>query len=201
MKSILGKKQYMSQVFKEDGKVYPVTVVQADPSIVVAVKTIEKDGYEAVQLGFGIRKEKNIKKPALGQMKGLGNFEVLREFRVNSPSLKEGDTLGVGTFAEGDEVVQPHRAVPLAQAAGQALVDEILQRRRRVLNFVAKGGHGSGQQCQHVGGVAAAVQRVQEPAVAQADGGLRFGGRRGRAVLRCGAGGAGGGALNARPVL
>ncbi len=94
----------MSQVFKEDGKVYPVTVVSAPENTVVTIKTIDKDGYEAVQLGFGVRKEKNIKKPAKGQMKGLGNFEVLREFRQDSPEVKEGDKLGVTLFAEGDEV-------------------------------------------------------------------------------------------------
>ncbi|MFH1661497.1 MAG: 50S ribosomal protein L3 [Candidatus Falkowbacteria bacterium] len=101
MKFIIGKKVNMTQVWK-DGKVIAVTRVQAGPCTIVQIKNNEKDGYEAVQIGFGEKKEKNIKKPQKGHLKKLGNFRYLREFRVEAGELKVGDKIDVNTFESGD---------------------------------------------------------------------------------------------------
>lgn len=93
----------MTQLWEGD-KVFAVTRVKAEPCVVVQVKTEEKDGYNAVQLGYGIRKQKNIKKPQLGHMKDLGNFEKLREFRDKVENLKKGDKVTVETFGAGDKI-------------------------------------------------------------------------------------------------
>jgi large subunit ribosomal protein L3 len=103
MKFILGEKLYMTQVFDATGNVIPVTLVKADPNVVLAVKTKEKDGYQAVQLGFGTRKEKNIKKPQKGHFKELGNFMYTREFRV-SDAPERGAKFDVTQFSEGDAI-------------------------------------------------------------------------------------------------
>ena len=106
MKFILGTKLNMTQVFDKEGNVYPVTIISAAPSTVVQVKTKENDGYSAIQLGFGERKAKNIKKPQIGHMKNLGTFKVLREFRLNDAldAKNVGDKIEIDTFAAGDTV-------------------------------------------------------------------------------------------------
>ncbi|HEY4474837.1 MAG TPA: 50S ribosomal protein L3 [Candidatus Paceibacterota bacterium] len=111
MAFIFGKKLGMSQVFEEDGKVIPVTVVEVAPNIVVQVRTKEKDGYEAVQIGTGTKKAKNINKPQKGHNKDLGNFRILKEFRKNPLSKasetgdwKVGDKIDASVFAIGDKV-------------------------------------------------------------------------------------------------
>ena len=106
MKFIIGKKVNMSQVFTEKGEVVPVTVLQAGPVVVTAVKqAAAKDGYNAVQVGYGARKAKNISKAVAGHVKTLGSFELLKEFRTEGEStLKVGDTLDAATFAKGDTV-------------------------------------------------------------------------------------------------
>lgn len=105
MKFILAQKEEMSQVFAEDGRVVPVTVLSAGPCIVTQVKSVEKDGYSALQLGFGDRAEKNLSKAVKGHLKGKGNFRFLREERIlDSETLSEGDTVTVSQFAEGDPV-------------------------------------------------------------------------------------------------
>lgn len=106
MKFILGTKLNMTQVFDKDGNVFPVTVISATPSTVVQVKSKDKDGYSAIQLGFGERKAKNIKKPQIGHMKNLGTFKVLKEFRTdNSKDAKNvGDKIEIDTFSAGDTV-------------------------------------------------------------------------------------------------
>lgn len=110
MKFILGKKLGMSQVFEEDGKVVPVTVVEVEPNVVVQIRTKEKDGYEAVQIGTGTRKAKNINKPQKGHFKDLGNFRDLKEFRstrnwkLETGNFKAGDKMDVSVFAVGDKV-------------------------------------------------------------------------------------------------
>ena len=78
---IVGKKLGMSQIFTEDGRAEPVTAVQAGPCAVIQVKTIDTDGYNAVQLGFG--EAKRLKSPEKGHLKDNGNFRHLREFRVD----------------------------------------------------------------------------------------------------------------------
>ena len=105
MKYILGTKEKMTQIFTEDGKVVPATVVKADPITVTQIKTLEKDGYKAVQFGFGERKEKNISKPVKGHIKDLGNFSDLKEFRTEEETdLKIGDKLTVESFEDGDAI-------------------------------------------------------------------------------------------------
>ncbi len=118
MKFLMGKKIEMTQIFTEDGQAVAVTKVQAGPCTVVQIKSDEKDGYSAVQFGYGEKKEKNINKPQLGHMKGLGNFRYLRELRIKPSSakatadkndkdkteLKKGDQIDVSSFAEGDKI-------------------------------------------------------------------------------------------------
>jgi large subunit ribosomal protein L3 len=103
MKFILGKKQHMTQVFDEAGVVYPVTVVKTSPNIVTQVKTKDRDGYEAIQVGFGVRKEKNINNAQKGHTKDLGNFEVMREFRTTDVKTV-GDALDLSQFVEGEKI-------------------------------------------------------------------------------------------------
>lgn len=108
MKFILGKKLGMSQVFEEDGKVVPVTVVEVGPNVVVQVRTKEKDGYEAVQIGTGTKKAKNINKPQRGHLKDLGTFKYLKEVKTTKSSdeqeFKIGDKVDASVFAIGDKV-------------------------------------------------------------------------------------------------
>lgn len=92
----------MSQVFEEDGKVVPVTVVEVEPNVVVQLRTKEKDGYEAVQLGTGTVKKVN--KPKKGHLKDLGNLRDLKEVRVSGSELKVGDKIDASAFAIGDKV-------------------------------------------------------------------------------------------------
>ena len=105
MKFILGTKINMTQVFDEMGIVHPVTVIKAGPMVVTQVKDAStKDGYTAVQFGFGTRNAKNISKPVKGHMKDLGNFMTLKEFRVDNADMKVGDKVDLSVFAAGDEV-------------------------------------------------------------------------------------------------
>ncbi len=106
MKFILGTKENMTQYFREDGTVVPVTVVSAGPVKVVAVKTDGKDGYNSVQVGFGEQKKHRINKAQIGQMKG-DLFKVLKEFRLKEGdkfSGAVGDMIDVSSFAEGDKL-------------------------------------------------------------------------------------------------
>jgi large subunit ribosomal protein L3 len=107
MSGIIGKKIGMSSVFNSEGELIPVTVIQAGPCKIVTVRTKEKDGYSALQLGFGARKEKNITKPVLGQYQksSLSPAAVLKEFRLTSDSeLKIGDEIKADIFAEGEKI-------------------------------------------------------------------------------------------------
>lgn len=107
MKFLLGTKKHMTQVFDETGNAQPATAIEAGPVTVVQVKTEETDGYTAVQVGFGSKKEKNISKAQLGHMNDLGPFEYLREYRfANEPDeLPEvGDTVDVSVFEKGEAV-------------------------------------------------------------------------------------------------
>ena len=106
-KAIIGRKVGMTQLFTPEGKVIPVTVVEAGPCPVVQIKTIEKDGYCAVKLGFDETSEKRLSKPELGQFKkaGVAPQKVLREFRVeNAASYEVGKTVTAETFKAGDHV-------------------------------------------------------------------------------------------------
>jgi large subunit ribosomal protein L3 len=103
MKFILAKKESMTQVFSNEGVVSPATILSAGPIVVTQVKIKAKDGYDAVQVGYGTRKEKRISKSVLGHTKKLGNFEKLAEFKATE-AHSVGDTLTVGVFAPGDVI-------------------------------------------------------------------------------------------------
>ena len=105
MKGILGTKVGMTQIFAEDGQVTPVTVVEAGPCVVVQNKTVEKDGYAAVQLGFGDIREKLVNKPRMGHFKkaGVPVKRYLREFRTDE-ALEIGAEIKADVFEVGDKV-------------------------------------------------------------------------------------------------
>lgn len=105
MTGILGRKLGMTQVFDESGKMWPVTVVEAGPCCVIQVKTKEKDGYEAVKVGFfEIKKEKKVNKPLKGIFKkaGLNAYKILKEFPMGD--LKVGEMITVEKFQKGDVI-------------------------------------------------------------------------------------------------
>ena len=107
MKTLIGKKVGMTQIFDEKGNVIPVTVIEAGPCNVVQVKTVETDGYNAIQLGFGAVKENKVNKPIKGHFAKakITPMKHLREFRVNDvSSVKVGDEIKADTFAQGDSV-------------------------------------------------------------------------------------------------
>ncbi|MFH1426198.1 MAG: 50S ribosomal protein L3 [Candidatus Kerfeldbacteria bacterium] len=106
MKFLIAKKIEMSQEYGEDGMVTPVTILQAGPVIVTQVKTDAFDGYSAVQVGFGERKEKNVSKSVKGHTKGLGTFAVLNEFRTDGSeeTYERGQKITADTFEAGDMV-------------------------------------------------------------------------------------------------
>ncbi|MGA7721419.1 MAG: 50S ribosomal protein L3 [Ignavibacteriaceae bacterium] len=107
MAGIIGKKIGMSSIFNANGEIVSVTVIQAGPCKVVSVKTKEKDGYEALQLGFGEKKEKNIIKPLLGQYKknNLTPCSVLKEFNFsNFGDYKVGDEIKANLFQENEKI-------------------------------------------------------------------------------------------------
>jgi len=106
-KAIIGKKIGMTQIFDADGKVIPVTVIEAGPCTVVQKKTEEKDGYNAVQLGYGDVAERKLTKPELGHLKKAGDArkKTLKEFKLaKAAEMNVGDEVKVDVFAEGDRV-------------------------------------------------------------------------------------------------
>ena len=106
-KAILGRKLGMTQIFTEEGRVVPVTVVESGNNFVLQNKTDETDGYNAVQIGFGDMKEKNVNKPLKGHFEkaGVKAVRFIREMRLSAPSeYNVGDTIGVDIFAAGDLV-------------------------------------------------------------------------------------------------
>ena len=106
-KGIIGKKMGMTQIFDENGKVVPVTVVEAGPCTVVQKKTVESDGYVAVQLGYGDISAKKVSKPAKGHFDkaDVAPKRTLREFRLDDISaMNVGDILKADVFAVGDRI-------------------------------------------------------------------------------------------------
>jgi len=106
-KGIIGKKLGMTQIFDEKGNVVPVTVIEAGPCVVAQVKTVETDGYNAIQLGYGEVKTKHINKPEAGHFakSKLENKKHLREFRLEDISnFKVGDEVKADVFAKGEKV-------------------------------------------------------------------------------------------------
>ena len=106
-KAIIGKKLGMTQVFMQDGTMVPVTVVQAGPCTVVQKKTVERDGYSAVQLGYEEVPERKLNKPEQGHLKkaNAGSLKHLKEFQLdNADALEVGAKIECDVFAEGDFV-------------------------------------------------------------------------------------------------
>ncbi|GBG55997.1 50S ribosomal protein L3 [Sporomusaceae bacterium FL31] len=106
-KGILGKKLGMTQIFTEEGKVVPVTVVESGKTVVIQSKTVENDGYNAVQLGFGTVKDKKVTKPMKGHFAKAGAAPVkfIREMRLPSAAeYNQGDVIGVDIFSAGELV-------------------------------------------------------------------------------------------------
>lgn len=106
-KAIIGKKVGMTQIFDADGKVVPVTVIEAGPCTVVQKKTAEKDGYEAVQMGFQPTTAKHLTRAEKGHLAkaGAGNLKVLKEFKLdNYASLNVGDEVKADVFETGDRI-------------------------------------------------------------------------------------------------
>lgn len=106
MKFILGTKENMAEYFSENGTVFPVTVVSAGPVTVTRIFEKGKDGYDSVQVGFGLQKKERITKSRAGAMKGAF-YRTLKEFRLkptDKSAVKEGDVVDVGTFVPGDKV-------------------------------------------------------------------------------------------------
>jgi len=100
---IIGRKLGMTQICRDDGKAEAITAIEAGPCIVVQVKTAAKDGYNAVQLGFG--QTKRLNSPQRGHLKGLGSSKYLREFRTDDvDNVKAGDKVDVSLFKAGDVV-------------------------------------------------------------------------------------------------
>jgi large subunit ribosomal protein L3 len=101
MKAILGKKIGMTQVFDADGKPQPVTLIMAGPCFVTQIKSLEKDKYSSVQIGFDTKKR--LTKPLAGHLKGR-NCRFLKEFRLNGEGLEVGAEINISQFAVGDQV-------------------------------------------------------------------------------------------------
>lgn len=107
MKFILGTKEQMTQFFNEDGVVVPATIISVPQASVTQVKSVDSDGYEAVQIASGERKEKNINKAQRGHFGDKGNFRFVKEFRLKNDEtseLKVGDTFDASIFEAGDIV-------------------------------------------------------------------------------------------------
>ena len=103
LQGIIGRKLGMTQIFRDNGEMAAVTAIEAGPCAVIQVKTATKEGYSAVQLGFG--ETKQLKSPQRGHLKELGQFKYLREFRVDgADGIQVGDMVYASLFGEGDLV-------------------------------------------------------------------------------------------------
>ena len=105
-KGLIGKKLGMTQIFSDEGVSVPVTVIEVEPSVVIQKKTVEADGYDAVQLGYGRIKQRNVTKALQGHFKKAdkGLFRVLREFNLDPEGCEAGQELNAEMFAPGDYV-------------------------------------------------------------------------------------------------
>jgi len=105
-KGLIGKKLGMTQVFNEDGSALPITLIEAGPCFVTQIRNIKKDGYSAIQLGFGEIKAKKLTKGQMGHLEKnkIPPLRFLREFRASSPEVKTGDKVDVSQFEVGKRV-------------------------------------------------------------------------------------------------
>jgi large subunit ribosomal protein L3 len=107
MKGVIGRKVGMTRVFDQDGNVVPVTVIETGPCPVIQVKTKDRDGYDAVQLGFGSRKENRTNRSLMGRVKkaGVPPVRIMREVRSDGPAgLEAGSQVGASVFKVGERV-------------------------------------------------------------------------------------------------
>ncbi len=147
-KGIIGKKVGMTQIFNEAGKVVPVTVVQAGPCVVVQKKTVESDGYQAVQLGYGDVAAKRLSKPAKGHFDkaDVAPKRMLREFRLSDISqMNVGDVLKADIFSEGEKVDV------VGQSKGKGYAGTI----KRFGGHKMRATHGGGPIHRHAGSMGA----------------------------------------------
>ncbi|MDL2253339.1 50S ribosomal protein L3 [Ruminococcaceae bacterium OttesenSCG-928-I18] len=147
-KGIIGKKVGMTQFFDEAGKMVPVTVVEAGPCVVVQKKTVESDGYEAVQLGFGDVSTKRVSKPRKGHFDkaDVGPKKTLREFKFEKiDEFSIGDILKADVFAEGD------RIDVTGTSKGKGYAGTI----KRWNGHVMRKTHGTGPIARHAGSMGA----------------------------------------------
>ena len=147
-KCIIGKKVGMTQIFDEKGNVVPVTVVEAGPCVVVTKKTAENDGYEAVQIGYGDIKDKNLNKPQKGHFakNDVAPKRTLREFRLaDCDALNVGDIVKADTFAVGDHI----DVVGTSKGKGYAGAIKRWNFHR------LKESHGTGPNARHAGSLGA----------------------------------------------
>jgi large subunit ribosomal protein L3 len=142
MIGIIGKKLGMTQIFRDSGKIEALTAIEAGPCTVVQTKTLDKEGYHAAQLGFGIARR--LKSPQKGHLKDLGQFRYLREFRLTKDELVEvGQKLDVTMFKPGDRV----NIIGVSKGKGFAGV---------VKRYHFKGGpqtHGQSDRLRHPGAI------------------------------------------------
>lgn len=103
MKFALATKQHMTEFFSEDGQIHPATLLKATPMTVTAVKTSDKNGYDAIQVGQGIQKKERISKALLGHLKD-SSFKTVKEFRTPGGDLAVGATIACDIFSKGDTV-------------------------------------------------------------------------------------------------
>jgi large subunit ribosomal protein L3 len=105
-KGLIGRKLGMTQIFSEDGAAVPVTVIEVEPSVVIQKKTLATDGYDAIQLGYGRLRQKNVTKALRGHFRKAdkGSFRILREIRTAAESHEPGQELNVDIFQVGDYV-------------------------------------------------------------------------------------------------
>ena len=143
-KGIIGKKLGMTQLFDESGKVVPVTIIEAGPCVVVQKKTVESDGYQAVQLGYGDVSVKKVAKPAKGHFDkaNVAPKKTLREFRLDDISgLSVGDIVKADTFAVGDHI----DVVGISKGKGYAGTI------KRFNGHRLRESHGTGPVARHAG--------------------------------------------------
>ena len=143
-KGIIGKKLGMTQLFDENGKVVPVTIIEAGPCVVVQKKTVESDGYQAVQLGYCDVSVKNVAKPAKGHFDkaNVAPKKTLREFRLDDISgLSVGDIVKADTFAVGDHI----DVVGISKGKGYAGTI------KRFNGHRLRESHGTGPVARHAG--------------------------------------------------
>lgn len=147
-KGIIGKKVGMTQIFDEKGNVVPVTVIEAGPCVVVQKKTVENDGYAAVQLGFGDISVKNVTKPLKGHFEksDVAPKRTLREFR-----LADCDTLNVGDLVKADAFAAGDRVDVVGTSKGKGYAGAI----KRWNFHRLKESHGTGPVARHAGSLGA----------------------------------------------